>query len=91
MKEDNIGPILAHTSCKFLKPISYPDSITIGARVKSTGNTSFVMEYSIKSNKNGLSATGDAVMVIIDYKTCKKVSIPDNLLQSIRKLEKRDL
>lgn len=90
MKKTNIGPILAHTSCKFIKPITYPDTIAVGASVKSIGNTSFIMEFTINSKKNKLSATGDAVMVVIDYNKGLKTSIPENILQAIKDLEKRD-
>ncbi|MDI6880316.1 MAG: hotdog domain-containing protein [Desulfitobacteriaceae bacterium] len=36
---------MAQTTCKYLIPLTYPDQIVVGARVKLIGNSSFVMEY----------------------------------------------
>lgn len=91
MKETSIGPILAKTSSHFLKPITYPDNVTVGAKVISIGNTSFVMDYVIYSEKKGLSARGDGVIVIFDYKNSKKVQVPPEIIQAIRKIENKDL
>ena len=47
MKTNSIGPILASISAKFIKPLSYPDTITVGVRVISIEPTEFVMGYII--------------------------------------------
>ena len=33
MREHQIGPILAHTECRFRLPLEYPDTITAATRV----------------------------------------------------------
>ncbi|MHA2384093.1 MAG: acyl-CoA thioesterase, partial [Candidatus Thorarchaeota archaeon] len=35
MEKNSIGPILASTSAKFIKPLFYPDTVTVGTRVTS--------------------------------------------------------
>ena len=72
LKEKGVGPILAETSCRFIKPMFYPDTITVGARIESIGKTSFIMEYVAVSDRDGLAATGEARMVIYDYNNSKK-------------------
>ena len=89
MKKTGIGPILAKTSSQFLQPIQYPDNVTVGARVKSIGNTSFVMEYLIRSEKKGLAARGDAIMVVFDYTESKKRPIPLEIIHAIKKIENK--
>lgn len=88
IEKTGIGPILAETSCKFLKPIIYPDNINTHARVKSFGSSSFVMEYNIVSDKMGLVAEGEGVIVIYDYKNSRKVEMPKEIKDAIEKLEK---
>jgi acyl-CoA thioester hydrolase len=31
MAETGIGPILAETRCRFMRPVQYPDEVTVGA------------------------------------------------------------
>ncbi len=93
MKEMNhtgIGPILAHTSCQFKRPLTYPDTITVGAKVKSMGNSSFVMEYMITSEvlKGQVAAVGEGVIVMVNYKTGEKVPISDEMRKAIEVLQK---
>lgn len=83
-----VGPILAHQSCQYLQPVTYPDAVSAFTKVSKLGNTSFVMEFEIHSQKLGLVARGEGVIVCMDYAKGKKVSIPDDLRQKIERLEK---
>lgn len=85
--ETGIGAILAQTNCKYLKPLTYPDQITVGAKVKSMGKSSFVMEYIIVSEKMGVSATGEGVIVIYDYNNSEKAELPLVTKEAIEKIE----
>ncbi|KJR49545.1 putative thioesterase [Desulfosporosinus sp. I2] len=83
-----IGPILAQTTCKYLKPLTYPDQIIVGAKVKSMGKSSFVMEYLIVSEKLGVAASGEGVIVIYDYNNSKKAELPLTTREAIEMIEK---
>ncbi len=87
MKEILIGPILARTSCTFRVPIYYPDTLEVGTRVKTIGNTHFNMEYLVVSKKHGVSAYGDGVIVTFDYSKNTKAPVPDPIMRAIEKLE----
>lgn len=79
--------ILAQTICNYLKPLAYPDQITVGAKVKSMGKSSFVMEYIIVSEKIGVAATGEEVIVLYDYNNSKKAELPRVIKEAIEKIE----
>lgn len=83
-----IGTILAQTVCKYLKPLAYPDQIIVGAKVKSIGKSSFVMEYIIVSEKIGVSASGEEVIVIYDYNNSKKAELPLVIKEAIEKIDR---
>ena len=87
MEKDGIGPILAATSCKFIKPLFYPDTVTAGARVTSIKSESFITEYIIVSKSKGIAATGDSKMVVYDYKASKKTTLPDIVRRKIREID----
>lgn len=80
-----IGTILAQSICNYLKPLAYPDQITVGAKVKSIGKSSFVLEYIIVSEKIGVSASGEEVIVIYDYNYSKKAELPLEIKEAIKR------
>src|SRR5262245_42199785 len=45
-----IGPILAATRARFRRPLTYPDTITVGARVFELGGDRFTLEHKIVSH-----------------------------------------
>ncbi|HMS52837.1 MAG TPA: acyl-CoA thioesterase, partial [Chitinophagales bacterium] len=85
----NIGPILAHTSCKFIQPLIYPDTINVGVRIMNLGHTSFTMQHIIISDKLGLVATGEAVVVIYDYMLKEKVQLTPSFIDALETFEGR--
>jgi acyl-CoA thioester hydrolase len=92
MKSTGIGPILASTSCKYIKPITYPDTVSVGARVTNIEEDRFGMEYTMLSQeKEEITATGTALVVSYDYNKNKKANIPDEIRDKILNLERKVL
>ena len=87
--ETRISLILASTQCKFIYPLAYPDSITVGVRVDTMADQYFTMKYAVVSHKHQrLAAIGDAKVVMFDYVNNKKASIPSEIRKMIIELEK---
>ena len=87
MKRDSIGPILATASAKFIKPLFYPDTVIVGTRVTSIEPTNFMMEYIIDSKSKGVVAIGDSKMVVYDYKSSERTTLPESVRNKIRKID----
>jgi len=89
LREDNIGPILASTSCNFLKPLRYPDTIHIGCRTTRLTDSEIDQEYALFSLQlQKLAAVGSARIVAYDYSILKRATFPRALIQRILQLEK---
>src|SRR5262249_20622715 len=89
-KQTGIGPILSATHGKFRKPLTYPDSISIGCRIAKLEEDRFHMEYLLVSHRmNAVAATGGGTIVTFHYVEGKKVSIPDEIRQRIAQIEGR--
>jgi len=87
--ETPISLILASTQCKFIYPLAYPDSVSVGVRVDAMADQYFTMKYSVVSHKHQrLAAIGDAKVVMFDYVNNKKTSIPSEIRKTIIDLEK---
>lgn len=88
MEQNGVGPILASTSCKFIKPLAYPDTIWIGARAETLGADRFVMRYRVVSGSlEQVVAEGEGLIVAYDYREKRKGVLPDTVRHKIEKLE----
>ena len=89
MGETRISSILASTQCKFIYPLAYPDSVSVGVRVDSMADQYFTMKYAVVSHQHQrLAAIGDAKVVMFDYVNNQKASIPSEIRKMIISLEK---
>jgi acyl-CoA thioester hydrolase len=89
MKDTGVGPILASTQCRFRVPLTYPDTVTAGARVHSIEADRFTMHHCIVSHKLlKVAAEGNGVIVMFDYQRNAKATLPDSLRQRIEALER---
>ena len=87
-RETPIPLILASTQCKFIYPLTYPDSISVGVRVDAMADQYFTMKYAVVSHQHQrLAAIGDAKVVMFDYVNNKKAYIPDEIRKTIIDLE----
>ena len=80
-------PILARATCDYRKAVTFPDHITVRGRVSRVGTTSFTMQYQVQSEKLGLAAEGEGIVVLYDYAKQEKVPIDAALRGRIATLE----
>ena len=67
MFDGSMVTVLAQSSCQYLRPVTYPDTLLLGVRCQRLGTTSIVIEYSYYSCAQELIvATAEAVIVRLD-------------------------
>ena len=83
-----VGPILATTTCDFLRPVVFPATVAVSVRVSRIGETSLRMEYEVRDadDESTVYARGSSVVVLIDYRSMQKVPVPDALRAAIAAL-----
>jgi acyl-CoA thioester hydrolase len=87
-RRTGVGPILAATSARFRKPLTYPDTISIGTRLVSISEDRFTMKHVIVSHALGAVTTeGEGLVVSFHYERGEKAPIPDELRKRIAELE----
>ncbi len=88
MKETGVGPILAATECKFRIPLTYPDTVSLGAGVTTIEEDRFQMKYIVVSHEHQkIAAEGEGLIVAYDYREKKKTRLPQELRKRIESLE----
>jgi acyl-CoA thioester hydrolase len=75
-----IGPILHSASCRFRIPLTYPDTVTVGARIGEIGEDRFEMLYRAVSHNHGaVAADGESLIVTFSYETGTKAPVSEAL------------
>jgi acyl-CoA thioester hydrolase len=88
LSETGVGPILAWTSCRFRRALTYPDTVSVGTRVTKIESDRFTMETLIVSHSmNDVAAESEGIVVTFNYREQKKVPIPPEIRQRIEELE----
>jgi acyl-CoA thioester hydrolase len=87
-EEAGFGPILASTSARFRKAVTYPDHLLVGARVTDVQPDRVTFEFRLVSAKlNAVACEGQGVVVSYDYRAGAKAPIPEAIRKAIEELE----
>jgi acyl-CoA thioester hydrolase len=79
------GPILAHASCDFLIPMTYPCTTTVTQTVTRLGRSSMDLDVTIEGDEAEplLYAKGKNVLVWMNYGEGKSAPWPDRVVQAL--------
>ncbi len=87
-EEGEPGFILAKQSCKYLFPLTHPDTVIVGIRVTELHEDRFTMHCKMWSERHQrLVAIANGVVVTYDYHLQQKMALPDELRKQIELLE----
>ncbi len=77
--EDNVGPVVAWQDCKYIKPVTFPDTVLIGVERTEILDDRIVLETKIFSKEqNKLVAISNQHIVSYDFKRKMKAPLPMN-------------
>ena len=84
---DPIVGYVVETSCRFRKPLTFPETIDAGLRVTRLGATSVTYEIGIfRQGDDEPAATGQFVHVWVDRATQRPVPIPPRIRAALQPL-----
>ncbi|KMV31728.1 thioesterase [Photobacterium swingsii] len=88
LQKTGIGPVLKETQCSYKIPVTFPDTLYIGSKIREMGDDRFTMEYSVYSKKLGkITTTGSAEVVMFNFKTNKKATISAEIRTRIEEIQ----
>lgn len=73
---DEVVGFVVASSCEYLKPISYPSTITVGVAVAKLGRSSVQYQLGVFDQDKVLCANGSFTHVFVDKNNNKSVEIP---------------
>ncbi len=86
--ENNLGPILARIDCRYVFPLTYPDTVIVGYRASEILEDRIIGESRVYSEKHQrLSAISYNTIMAYDFKELKKAAIPKEWKEKITLLD----
>jgi len=81
---DDAGPILGWQDCKYIFPMTFPDTAIIGIKVDEIKEDRFITKCAVFSKRHQrISAVCHNAIIPYNYKTLKKVPVPQLWLDAI--------
>ncbi|PSJ41338.1 thioesterase [Zobellella endophytica] len=88
LSTQGVGPVLAETSARYRRPVTFPDTLTAQARVSQLDEHGFTMEYRIVSQaQQTVTTEGSARVVMVDFGSGRKAPLGEELKQRLLQLE----
>ena len=82
------GIILGYVDCKYIFPVTFPDTIIIGVRISEIKVDRIVMESQMFSEKFGrIVAVSKQEVVPYNYRAQKKIPVSKSLIEIIEAIE----
>lgn len=85
------GPIrgfVAEAQCRYLRPLSYPDRISVGLRTARIGGSSVVFELAVfRNDEDEACAEGRFVRVFVDAETQRPAPIPPETRRMLERFQ----
>lgn len=84
---DKLSFMVASSQCRFKKPLFYPNGIVVHIKADWLKNSSLQLAYRVTDRSDDLVAEGEDVLVVFDHHKKEKVTIPESLRETIRRIE----
>ena len=85
---DKIGLILGWQDCKYIFPMTYPDTALLGIKTTEILDDRFLLETHIYSQQHKrLAAISKQVLIAFDYQALEKAPLPLQWVEGIKLLE----
>ena len=82
------GPILSYVDCKYIFPMTYPDTAIVGMRTLELRADRVIMQSAVFSEVHDrIAALSEQHLVTYDYGALRKVPLPEQWRRAIAKIE----
>mgnify|MGYP002844292863 FL=1 len=87
IQDGTVVGFAVETTCRFFKPVAYPEKLSAGLRGSKLGNSSVRYEIAIfKDGEDTAAAAGHFVHVFVDRTTDRPTPIPAQIRAALEKL-----
>jgi len=81
---NGVGPVISENNIRYKRPVTFPDTLTVGVTITDIKTDRFVMNYTVFSHaQNAITTTGTSKVVMFDFETGQKALIAEPLLSAL--------
>jgi acyl-CoA thioester hydrolase len=85
---ESAGVIVAAIGCDFRRPVTFPDTVLVGARITRIGRSSIAMEHKVYSQaQQAVVADASSTIVAFDHRAGASRPVADDVRAAIGRLE----
>jgi acyl-CoA thioester hydrolase len=85
ISSNGVGPVISENTIRYKRPVTFPDTLTVGVTISDIKTDRFMMNYSVFSHaQNAITTTGSSQVVMFDFQSGKKAPISEPLLSAIQ-------
>ena len=84
ISSNGVGPVISENNIRYKRPVTFPDTLTVGVTITDIKTDRFVMNYTVFSHaQNAITTTGISKVVMFDFETGQKAPIAEPLLSAL--------
>ena len=73
---NGVGPVISENNIRYKRPVTFPDTLTVGVTISDIKTDRFVMNYTVFSHaQNAITTTGTSKVVMFDFETGQKAQL----------------
>lgn len=84
--QGKIIAFMVSSECRYMKPVAYPDDVSIHLQVQKLGNSSVTYNLALFNPLNELAAQASMTHVFVDRTTQQSTPIPTSLRHALSEL-----
>ena len=79
-----MGPVISENNVRYKRPVTFPDTLTVGVTITDLKTDRFTMNYTVYSHaQKAITTTGASKVVMFDFTTGQKAPISEPLLSAL--------
>ncbi|WP_166420492.1 thioesterase family protein [Pseudoalteromonas sp. Z1A8] len=81
---NGVGPVISENNIRYKRPVTFPDTLTVGVTITDIKTDRFTMNYTVYSHvQKAITTTGTSKVVMFDFTTGQKAAISEPLLSAL--------
>ncbi|WP_299803094.1 thioesterase family protein [uncultured Shewanella sp.] len=85
LQTTSIGPVISENQARYKRPVTFPDTLTVGVNISDIKDDRFMMHYSVYSqSQKAVTTLGSSQVVMFNFKTGQKAKLTPALIDALK-------
>ncbi|MCL1141042.1 acyl-CoA thioesterase [Shewanella pneumatophori] len=88
LQKTAVGPVISENQARYKRPVTFPDTLTVGVSISDIKDDRFMMHYSVYSqSQQAVTTVGSSQVVMFNFKTGQKAALTPELIDALKTYE----